>query len=505
MASDSETNLPDPFGDDGEATDAIAATNSPPADQNDDDDEDDVVTGRRTTSAGGAAASDEELNDDEPPLDDDDDLFGDGGDDDEEVEQAPAERTLDDEELDSGDDMERHDRVRSAAAEDVEAMELQMAEASLPRHPVPEPSDNELYLMKVPRFLAIDPKNFVLEKWQPPTTDHHSKTEPSSTFSPFKTAQTTLRWRHSPSDPSKLQSNARILRWSDGSLTLQLGSDPTQQYELDGKPLAPPQINPLKPTPTSIKDNRKTGPQLYDPSKDSFTYLCTPHQREQLVRVTNKVTAGLSILPSKSTTDDSLERLQESLAAAAKARSGAGGAVAIVSMTDDPEKKKKEAEAAERERERLAKIEERAKERQRAKDTRGFGRSGFGRSAGYGGFRSGAYENEERGARGPKQRRHRQEDYSDEEEDAGPRARFREDEYDEEDDFIAGSEEEPQTYEDDEDIDEQLEAQQRRERRSSPKRAHRDDDDDEDDDEEVIAASSRKRRRVVDDEDEDED
>lgn len=40
--------------------------------------------------------------------------------------------------------MGREDRVRSAAAEDVEAMELQMAEASLPRHPVPEPSDNEV-------------------------------------------------------------------------------------------------------------------------------------------------------------------------------------------------------------------------------------------------------------------------------------------------------------------------------------------------------------------------
>ncbi|KAF4309724.1 Leo1-like protein [Botryosphaeria dothidea] len=496
MASDSEPNLPDPFGDDPEP-----AINTPPADQNDDDDEDDVVTSRRTTSGTGGAASEEELNDDEPPLDDDDDLFGDGGDDDE-IEQAPADRTLDDEELDSGDDMGREDRVRSAAAEDVEAMELQMAEASLPRHPVPEPSDNELYLMKVPRFLAIDPKNFVLEKWQPPTTDHHSKSEPSSTFSPFKTAQTTLRWRHSPSDPSKIQSNARILRWSDGSLTLQLGSDPTQQYELDGKPLAPPQVNPLKPTPTSIKDNRKTGTQPYDPSKDSFTYLCTPHQREQLVRVTNKVTAGLSILPSKTTTDDSLERLQESLAAAAKARSGAGGALSIVSMTVDPEKKKKEAEAAERERERLAKIEERARERQRVKDNRGFGRSGFSRSSGYGGFRSGAYENEERGARGVKHRRPRQDDYSDEEEDAGPRSRFREDEYDEEDDFIAGSEEEPQTYEDEEDLDEQLEAQQRRERRGSPKRTHADDDEDDD---EVIAASSRKRRRVVDDDDEDDD
>lgn len=357
--------------------------------------------------------------------------------------------------------------------------------------------------MKVPQFLAVDPKSFVLEKWQPPTTDHHSKKEPSSNFSPFKTAQTTIRWRHSPSDPSKIQSNARVLRWSDGSLTLQLGSDPTQQYELDGKPLAPPQINPIKPTPTSVKDVRKGASTAYDPSRDSFTYLCTPNQTEQLVRVTNKITAGLSILPSRGTTDDALERLQESLAAAAKARSGTGGAVSIFSLTDDPEKKKKEAEAAERERERVAKIEERHKERQRVKNDRGFGRSGLGRSSGYGSSRYGlssGYEDEERGARGPKTRRPRREEYSDEGEDANPRARFREDEYDEDDDFIAGSDEEPPTYDDDEDLDERLEEQTRRERRDSPKRTHAAADDS---DEEVVAASSRKRRRVVDDEDED--
>ncbi|KAF9640102.1 Leo1-like protein [Lasiodiplodia theobromae] len=503
MASDSENNMADMFGDDAEATGAIATSTSPPPDQNEDDD-DGVVTGRRTTGGAGAAASDDELNDDEPPLDDEDDLFGDGGDDDE-LEQAPAERTLDDEELDSGDDMGREDRVKSTAAEEFEAMELQIAEASLPRHAVPEPSDNELYLMKVPRFLAVDPKTFVLEKWQPPTTDHHSKREPSSTFSPFKTAQTTIRWRHSPSNPTQLQSNARILRWSDGSLTLQLGSDPTQQYELDGKPLAPPQINPTKPTPTSIRDMKNRGATTYDPSKDSHTYLCTPNQREQLVRITNKVTAGLSVLPSKSTTDDSLERLQESLAAAAKARSGAGGSVAIFSLTEDPEKKKREAEATERERERHAKLEERQRERQRMRNDRGFGRSGFARSSGYGGSRYGqssAYDDEDRGARGAKQRRPRREEYSDEEEDAGPRSRFREDEYDEDDDFLAGSDEEPETYEDEEDIDDRLEAQQRRERRGSPKRAHADEDDDDED--EVIAASSRKRRRVVDDDDEDE-
>lgn len=60
------------------------------------------------------------------------------------VNSCRAERTLDDEELDSGDDMGREDRVKSTAAEEFEAMELQIAEASLPRHAVPEPSDNEV-------------------------------------------------------------------------------------------------------------------------------------------------------------------------------------------------------------------------------------------------------------------------------------------------------------------------------------------------------------------------
>lgn len=61
-----------------------------------------------------------------------------------------AERTLDDEDLDSGDDVGREDRVKSAAAEEFEAMELQIAEAALPRHAVPEPSDNEVRTNLVP-------------------------------------------------------------------------------------------------------------------------------------------------------------------------------------------------------------------------------------------------------------------------------------------------------------------------------------------------------------------
>src|SRR5207237_3487510 len=126
------------------------------------------------------------------------------------------------------------DRVPNDGAQDVEEEQqtFSFMDADIARHPVPEPSDGELYLFKVPRFLEIEPTAWNHKNFQPPTTDHHSKGPPSEHFSAYNTAMTTIRWRRSPSNPSQLQSNARILRWSDGSLTLQFASDPLSQYEI---------------------------------------------------------------------------------------------------------------------------------------------------------------------------------------------------------------------------------------------------------------------------------
>ena len=176
-----------------------------------------------------------------------------------------------------------------------------------------------MYLLRVPNFMSIEPKAWDHTTFQPPTTDHHSKQKPSETFSAYNTALTTIRWRGSPSDPPQLQSNARINRWSDGSLTLQLASDPTTQYEVDGNALAPPQRNPVKPTPTSIQAGKKGGrygaefQEKYDQSKDAYTYLFRPHSDSTTLIVTQKITAGLSIKQSDSVEDDAIERLQASL------------------------------------------------------------------------------------------------------------------------------------------------------------------------------------------------
>jgi hypothetical protein len=225
-------------------------------------------------------------------------------------------RKLDDAELDSGDDEGRTDRVRAPeAVEDVEQQTFAYMDADLARHPVPEPTDNELYLLKVPRFLSFEDKAFDHKTFQPPTTDHHSKVAASEHFSAYNTAMTTIRWRRSPSNNALLQSNARILRWSDGSLTLQLATK--------------------IPTPTAVRDekNGKTSSK-----KESYTYLVAPYEEANVMRVTNKLTASLNVVPTSNTKDAALEKLQNDLAkVAAKGRDDADQAISFINVDEDPE------------------------------------------------------------------------------------------------------------------------------------------------------------------------
>ena len=238
-----------------------------------------------------------------------------------------------------------------------------------------------MYVLKVPDFMSFDPKAWKSSDFQPPAAGHHGKTS-ATTFSPYNTAMTTLRWRRSPKNPSELQSNARILRWSDGSLTVQLASDPLTQYETNGNPLAPPQRNPLKPTPTSIHTSSGKVAEKYDEKKDSLTYLIAPYPAVGSLRVSHKLTAGLKIKQSASVVDDAITQLQTSLAAASNASrvQGTNGDLAIVD--EDPELARRRAELAEREKARARKRNEAQKERENERMGRTAGRYGGGRGGG---------------------------------------------------------------------------------------------------------------------------
>ncbi|KAK4981869.1 hypothetical protein LTR66_009647 [Elasticomyces elasticus] len=455
-----------------------------------------------------------------PPVEDgaseagvgDGDLFGDDADDDGIADKSR--RLLDDEELDSGDDDGRSDRVTKddVPGDTVNVDRIEM-DIELERQPVPEPSDGEMYLLKVPRFLGIEPVAYSHTRFQPPVTDHHSRGAPSATFSAYNTALSTIRWRRSPSNHSQLQSNARVLRWSDGSLTLQLASDPQTQYEIDGNPLAPPQRHAPKPTPTSnVKYKSKVSVDggTYNPKLDSFTYLALPSSSAQLLRITNKITCGLSVLPTASSADDALERLQNSLAAAHKNKSMNGeGGIEFVPIHEDPELAKKKAEVAEKERERAAKRRENAAMRERERSGRTLGRHGLSSSR-LGGLNAAMLEDDElgmgvskpkAGKAKPRRQRRANSEYS-EDEDFGRKRGNREDEYDEEDEFIAASDEEEEAggSDDDEDPndgiveDRQSKKDRARSREASVAGGEADDG--------TPVQARAKRRRVVDDEDE---
>ena len=364
-----------------------------------------------------------------------------------------------------------------------------------------------MHILQFPSYIGIEPKAFTPEDWKPPTTEHHTAEAPSSTFSAYNTSMNTIRWRHSPSDPRKLQSNARINRWSDGSLTLQFASNPKEQYVLSAKALAPPQINPPKPTPTSLSGNKAIGKPGYNPQQDTHTYLASPHEAVSLIQLTNHITSALAVQQSADQDDEATIRLAESMAAAHKGPKGTEG-VEIIHITEDPELAKKQAELAQKEVQKAARRRQLQEEKERDRSARVLGRSGL-RPGGYGGgLTVGGLEDDDGmarpRARGSKMKarkpRRRNSEYSDEE-DFANRGRTREDEYDEDDGFLVGSDEEEEVAADESEEDEDIDMG---DERPSKKPSKRDSVA-----EEKTAApagsprSRAKRRRVIDDEDED--
>lgn len=300
---------------------------------------------------------------------------------------------------------------------------------------------------------------------------------------------------------ASVQSNARILRWSDGSLTLQLASNPREQFELTAKPLAQPQSNPVKPTPTSINRGRTHSLTLYNSRLDSHTYLAAPHEFAEIIRLTNHVTASLAVQSSSDQDDEALARLQQSLAAAQKGnKSTSDGGLAVISINEDPELAKKRAELAEKEKSRMQRRLQVQQDRETTRNNSILKRSGL-RTGGMGaGLTVGGLEDDDGMAamkgrvskpKNRKQRR-RNSEYSDDEEDFRGLGRTKEDEYDEEDGFLVGSDEEPEVGEDSEEEPEMVDEGDEDGEEEKPKKRGS----------EEAAGGRSKRRRVIEDEEE---
>ena len=321
----------------------------------------------------------------------------------------------------------------------------------------------------MPPFLGLNQKAYNPDSFEVPTRPHDADVEDNepvpANFSSFDTALSTIRWRRSPNDKSQLQSNARIIRWSDGSLTLQLASRPKDQYRISTQALRQTFNKPKHPPTHSQPD--------YDPSKDAQVYLAAYHEEGDLTEIVAPLDAALKILPTGDLADESVLKLQQSLAATMNVHDPL---TALKQIKEDPELARLRAEQFDKELQRGKRRREAAEDKLLTRRERVLGRGGLG--GGPGGGRAGlsieglededgamgltssgpgaAGSNRRKSDKSAKRRKTNRRGiiYSDDEDEGMPRGRTREDEYDEDDGFLVGSDEELETYESGEEGDE---------------------------------------------------
>ncbi|KAI9828609.1 MAG: hypothetical protein M1826_005991 [Phylliscum demangeonii] len=409
-----------------------------------------------------AALDNEEVNadDDEEAngLGDDDSaggLFGDGSEAEDVAEPEAKSRPLSDDEVDASQEEGGSPRAASIPDEDgsqedegpagkKEARpQLRVMETTVARHPLPESTNGEAHVIRFPNFIGVEPLAFDPDTFQLPQTDHHSALPPSTTFSPYAVALNTLRWRRSRHDPATLESDSRILVWSDGSMTLQMANNPESQFELQPKPLVPSSFKTAKRTPSN-----PTG-SPYDAKQDSLVYLTVPHEAAYLLRASVHITSSLNVTASADVNEEELRQIHQQAIDAVRKEELAAKAdrgIEIINIAEDPELAKKRAEIAERDRIRQQKKLQTSIAREAARVNRALARAGGG-----GGLSIGDLETDDmptpsraRGqrvgqrvppARKKAARRHRDSDSS-EEEGVRPGRNTREDDYDREDGFV---------------------------------------------------------------------
>lgn len=279
-----------------------------------------------------------------------------------------------------------------------------------------------------------------------------------------------------------MQSNANVFRWSDGSVTMSVGSE---HYEIQTKSLAPPSNQP------------------YQELQDAHYYTAAAHLASNSLLIVGRVTEQYTVRPNKMVEDDALERLQRKLEAA----KAASAEEMIITTKEDPELRKKQAELAEKERMKA----------QRRRETAAARLDGVGARYNRGALsigdlegRRGAAGGRKRGQQGQSRNRNRNAEYdSDDDLPAGAR---RVDDY-VLDDFAVASDEEGSDEGDDDDeeeiIDDDEEEEEELPRRKKQKTAEPADDEDAEgeadlDDVDVPAAaesSNRRRRHIIDDDD----
>uniref|UniRef100_I3IUD8 RNA polymerase-associated protein LEO1 n=1 Tax=Oreochromis niloticus TaxID=8128 RepID=I3IUD8_ORENI len=150
-----------------------------------------------------------------------DDLFGEADDisSDSDAEKPPT----------PGQPLDAEDGMEGEQAEEEPAPETRI-EVEIPK--VSTDLGSDLYFVKLPNFLSVEPRPFDPQYYEDEFEDEEMLDEEGRTRLKLK-VENTIRWRAKRDEEGNetRESNARIVKWSDGSMSLHLGNEVFDVYK----------------------------------------------------------------------------------------------------------------------------------------------------------------------------------------------------------------------------------------------------------------------------------
>ncbi|KAK2463663.1 hypothetical protein APHAL10511_004414 [Amanita phalloides] len=179
------------------------------------------------------------------------------------------------------------------------AVEVKEAKVAFPNIPLPRSSDDSNWVIKLPNYVRVDTKPFHPDTYIGPEQEdeefQQSETVREKSMSIKLRVENTVRWRWTKDENGRdiKQSNSRIIRWSDGTLSLRLGKelfDINQTIDTSGT--VPRQSLGGSQSQSSQPQRNTTG------KSQGLTYLVAQHKRSQVLQAEALITGYMQLRPA---------------------------------------------------------------------------------------------------------------------------------------------------------------------------------------------------------------
>ncbi|KAF8269833.1 Leo1-like protein-domain-containing protein, partial [Lactarius quietus] len=172
------------------------------------------------------------------------------------------------------------------------------ASVSIPNIPLPKSSDGQHWVIRMPNFVKVDSKPFHPDTYVGPEheDDFASGTHERDMGIKLR-VENTVRWRwiKDKDGQDRRQSNAHVIRWSDGSMSLRLGKeyfDINQVIDSSGSAHR-------QAFGSQNSQSQSQGAPVLPPGKaHGLTYLVAQHKRAEILQAEAAITGFLTLRPT---------------------------------------------------------------------------------------------------------------------------------------------------------------------------------------------------------------